>query len=113
MMMSGYLLRIGSIVGGILLAANLGSAIVGEAATYYMATDGNDSSSGGEGNPFRTISRGVRVLKPGDTLYVKSGTYREALENNIPRGMSLDNPVTEPHFQGIPSPFSQIQELTV
>ena len=65
-----------------------------EAVTYYTATDGNESNSGSEASPFRTINKGVSGLKPGDTLYIKSGTYAEALRNAIPGGTSWSNPVT-------------------
>ena len=66
--------------------------------TYYVATDGSDSNSGTEGQPFRTLRNAVRVLKPGDTLYLKAGTYAESLYCTInvciPSGTSWSAPVT-------------------
>ncbi|MGI0013501.1 MAG: DUF1565 domain-containing protein, partial [Nitrososphaera sp.] len=68
------------------------------AATYYVATNGRNSNAGTLAQPFLTINQGVSVLKPGDTLYVRSGTYAEALISNIPSGRSWSNPVTVAAF---------------
>ena len=46
-----------------------------EANTYYVSTSGSDSNSGTIEQPFRTVNRAVRVLKAGDTLYIRGGTY--------------------------------------
>jgi len=62
--------------------------------TYYVATTGSDANPGTETQPFRTIAHGVSGLTPGDTLYVLSGTYAEALIHSIPPGTSWDSPVT-------------------
>ena len=45
------------------------------AATFYVATDGDDANAGTEESPFETLERGARELKAGDTLIVKEGTY--------------------------------------
>ncbi|HWC04084.1 MAG TPA: discoidin domain-containing protein, partial [Methylomirabilota bacterium] len=67
---------------------------------FYTATDGNDANSGSETAPFRTVSKGVSKLTPGATLYVKAGTYAEALIHNIPRGNSWSQPVTVAAYPG-------------
>jgi parallel beta-helix repeat protein len=36
-----------------------------------------DNNAGSEARPFKTITAGAAILKPGDTLYVKNGIYRE------------------------------------
>src|SRR5262245_20178135 len=46
------------------------------AATYYVATSGNNSYAGTETQPFQTIRKGLSVLRGGDTLYVRGGTYK-------------------------------------
>ncbi|MEP7284585.1 MAG: right-handed parallel beta-helix repeat-containing protein [Chloroflexota bacterium] len=61
---------------------------------YYVATGGNDSNPGTQAQPFRTINRGVSVLRPGDTLLVGAGTYNEYINNSIPSGSSWTSPVT-------------------
>ena len=67
--------------------------------TYYVATNGNDGDPGTETLPFLTLSHGVRVLKPGDTLYVKEGLYQEKV-SNIPSGSSWSAPVTVAAYPG-------------
>jgi parallel beta-helix repeat protein len=76
------------------------SAQIAQGATYYVALDGDDSNSGTETDPFKAIGRAVRVLTPGDTLYVREGTYRESLMDIIPSGTSWDAPVTVAAFPG-------------
>ncbi|MDA8301549.1 MAG: right-handed parallel beta-helix repeat-containing protein [Actinomycetota bacterium] len=43
----------------------------------HVATDGSDTSEGSEGRPFRTISRAAELARPGDTVVVHAGEYRE------------------------------------
>jgi len=40
----------------------------------------SDDNPGTRDRPFQTLNRGVRELRPGDTLTVRGGTYREGLE---------------------------------
>src|SRR5687767_3402300 len=68
-----------------------------QAIAYFVATNGSDTNPGTEAQPFRTIKKGVQKLVPGATLFIKSGTYVEALETNyvtIPSGTSWAAPVT-------------------
>lgn len=55
-------------------------------ATYYVATTGSDSGTGAIGDPWRTIQYGVNQLGGGDTLYIRAGTYVEAV--SVPTGAS-------------------------
>jgi hypothetical protein len=61
---------------------------------YYVATNGNDANAGTEVQPFRTLNKGASMLKPGDTLLVKPGSYAEGLVDTIPSGMDWSKPVT-------------------
>jgi len=70
------------------------------AATYYVATNGNNSNPGTIGSPFLTIAKGLSVLAAGDTLYIRAGTYAEYIDNNVPSGTSFTNAVT---VSGFPS----------
>lgn len=45
-----------------------------------------DTNPGSEALPFRTVGAAVKVMKPGDTVAVKDGIYRESL--NLPAGAS-------------------------
>ncbi len=43
----------------------------------HVATTGSDSSDGSQGRPFRTINRAAVLARPGDTVVVHEGEYRE------------------------------------
>lgn len=45
------------------------------AATYYVATTGNNSNDGSEATPWLTIQKATTTMVAGDTTYVRGGTY--------------------------------------
>ncbi|MCG3192042.1 MAG: hypothetical protein DIJKHBIC_01276 [Thermoanaerobaculia bacterium] len=49
------------------------------AGTYHVSPDGNDSNSGTLASPWRTIEKAAASLRPGDTVLIRAGTYRERL----------------------------------
>src|SRR5262245_18529806 len=53
----------------------LATSNAASAATYYVATWGNDANPGTQAQPFRTIDRGVVVAQSGDVVLVNNGTY--------------------------------------
>jgi hypothetical protein len=66
------------------------------AGTYYVATNGNDSSGDGSiGTPWRTIGHAVSVVPDGSTVLVRPGTYtgRIDLEGNFPLGITIRSEV--------------------
>jgi parallel beta-helix repeat protein len=69
---------------------------------YYVdQAKGRDSNSGSSvSDAFRTIIKGTSVLKAGDTLFVRAGTYAESLRNAIPSGSSWKEPVTVAAYHG-------------
>jgi hypothetical protein len=69
-------------------------------STYYVSTTGSDSNPGTIAQPFVTINHGASVLQPGDTLYIRGGTYAEFLNNVVPSGTSWASPVTIAACQG-------------
>lgn len=48
-------------------------------ADYVVAPAGDDNNPGTQAQPFRTIQRAADRLKPGDTCFVRGGTYRETV----------------------------------
>ena len=44
-------------------------------AQKYVATNGSDANSGAIEQPFKTIAKAISVAVPGDTIYVRGGTY--------------------------------------
>lgn len=66
------------------LAALIAATLVAPASraradTYYVSTTGNDASSGTTTNaPFKSVTKALSVVNPGDTIYVRPGTYSGA-----------------------------------
>ena len=48
-------------------------------ARFVDAAKGNDAGDGSKAKPWKTIAAAVKQLKPGDTLYLRGGTYFEAV----------------------------------
>ncbi len=44
-------------------------------AQIYVATDGDDANAGTFAQPFKTIAKAIAEVTPGDTIYVRGGTY--------------------------------------
>ncbi len=82
---------------GLSILSLFAGTIVSEAATYYVAPNGDDANSGSDLTPFKTIQRGIRALAAGDTLNIRGGIYPERINSNnqtIPTGNSwTDAPV--------------------
>jgi len=92
---------IGFLMVGVMLVCGLLNPTSTEAATFYVATTGHNSNPGTETQPFQTVNKGVSVLNPGDTLYIKSGTYKEWVDwRDLPAGTSWSVPVTVKAFPG-------------
>lgn len=60
--------------------------------TYTIAPTGNDSATGTDAAPFKTFTKALPKLRPGDTLSVRGGEYRERVDL---RGSSLTAGTTE------------------
>ena len=53
-------------------------------AALYVATDGNDADPGTSDAPLLTIHKAVELIEPGDTIWVKGGTYLISERIKIP-----------------------------
>ncbi|WGY46801.1 right-handed parallel beta-helix repeat-containing protein [Vibrio sp. ABG19] len=68
------------------------------AKNYYVSPEGDDENAGRESSPFQSINYAVKKLRPGDTLYLKSGTYFEAVEVKV--SGREDAPITIAALEG-------------
>lgn len=57
----------------------LTSAPILAGETYYVAVTGSNAGEGNEDDPWRDISYAISELKPGDTIVVRDGTYKERI----------------------------------
>ena len=53
-----------------------------DAAIYYVAVNGSDANPGTKALPFQTIQKAQTLALPGDTVYLRGGSYRMQ-ESNI------------------------------
>ena len=68
------------VAGSIVFFALIVRVPSASATDYYVNRQtGNNSASGTQTEPFRTLGQATRMLKPGDRLFVAGGTYREHL----------------------------------
>jgi hypothetical protein len=83
--------------------AVIGAGIAGASgtgSTYYVSTSGSDANAGSIDAPWRTVAHGLSALKPGDTLYLRGGTYLERIKNpSITAGTST-SPITVAAYPG-------------
>lgn len=52
-------------------------------ANYYIAPNGNDSNSGTITAPFATLNKAWSVIKAGDLVYMRGGTYAITVQQNL------------------------------
>jgi len=45
------------------------------AAEYFVAVDGDDRAAGTQATPFATVQRAQHAANPGDTVFIRGGTY--------------------------------------
>jgi hypothetical protein len=67
-------------------------AVSANAATLYVDVNGVDTNTGSSDKPFRTIQKGVDTAKPGDSVFVRKGTYYELVD--IRNSGSSGHPIT-------------------
>ena len=71
------------LVAFVVLVGLGGSAM---AADYYVATWGNDANPGTQAAPWATLQHAVQSIAPGDTIYVRAGTYVGCRITNLNSG---------------------------
>jgi hypothetical protein len=68
-------------------------------ASFYVATTGNDSNSGTQATPWRTIQHAADTARAGSTVYVRGGIYEELVNINA-SGNASDGFVTFRSYPG-------------
>ena len=68
-----------------------------DAKDIYVATDGNDLSSGAVGAPFGSIQHAVDVALAGDTIFIRGGRYHEEIDLSGKAGND-GSPITLTNF---------------
>src|SRR5690349_4837625 len=71
-------MRFSNAVAVVLIA--LSFAASADAATYYVATNGNDGANGSLATPFKTLTKAASVTRPGDVVEVRGGVYMQTAQ---------------------------------
>jgi hypothetical protein len=66
--------------------------------TYYVSPSGSDSAGGTLEQPFATVQHAVNQLYPGDTLYLRAGSYHENV--TLARSGTANAPITLAAYSG-------------
>ena len=67
------------------------------ADTYYVATNGADTNRGTLERPFQTIQKAAETARPGDTVLIRAGTYRETV--TPPRSGEAERPISFRNYE--------------
>lgn len=72
---------------------------LGQGPAFFVdPAKGHDTHDGSQAKPWKTVQHGLQGLKPGDTLYLRGGTYYERLKVDL-QG-NKDKPITLRAFPG-------------
>jgi hypothetical protein len=64
------------------------------AATYCVATNGDDSGAGTEAQPWKSLQKAAASLQPGDTVRIKAGDYFVGPTWRVNHAGTADRPIT-------------------
>ena len=92
--------RFNQALSACLLASVLLPPVAAHATTYYVATTGNNSNPGTEERPWRTIGKAVDTMVPGDTTYVRGGTYNTETSIVFRRSGTASAPIKLLNYPG-------------
>lgn len=80
-------------------APALGEPFVPPPATLYVAPNGNDTNDGrSPDQPLRTITHATQIVQPGDTVYLRGGTY--PIQVRFDRSGTANQPITWTSYPG-------------
>ncbi|MDF7799095.1 Ig-like domain-containing protein [Pontiellaceae bacterium B1224] len=87
-----------NIKSGLEMLLVVGAASVSAGMDYFVSTAGSDTNDGTLAGPFASIQHAVDQMAPGDTCYIRGGTYREVVDLAGVAGSS-GNPITLTAYQ--------------
>jgi Ca2+-binding RTX toxin-like protein len=67
---------------------------------YFVSTTGSDGNSGAMGDPFATLGHAHALAQPGDTIYLRGGTYVLDEVLTLTTSGEAGKPITVSSFQG-------------
>lgn len=73
-------------------------SVSANSSTIYVATNGNNGNSGSQNQPLKSIQSAIDRAQAGDTIYVRGGTYNEALL--ITKSGTVQKPIRLHAFPG-------------
>jgi len=66
-------------------------SITGNATTFYISTNGNNSNAGTQASPWKTLVYACQNTNPGDIIHVMAGNYTETnITINLAVGVSIE-----------------------
>ena len=71
------------------------ACLTGRGATYYVATNGNDSATGTESEPLLTIQAAVDKTTTGDTVQLTAGTYSLASVVSVSKAIAVKGEIED------------------
>ena len=67
---------------------------------YFVSTSGSDDNSGAIGNPFASLQHAHDLAQPGDTIYLRGGTYVLDKVITLNNSGEVGKPLTVASYQG-------------
>ncbi|MFF4162185.1 sigma-70 family RNA polymerase sigma factor [Streptomyces sp. NPDC001741] len=77
-----------------------GTAIGVTSADIYLAPDGSDDGDGSRARPFATLAKAASVVRPGQTIALRGGTYRPSEETSLTTDGTPDRRITLSNYRG-------------
>ncbi|MEU4161409.1 sigma-70 family RNA polymerase sigma factor [Actinoplanes sp. NPDC026670] len=75
-------------------------AAIPDNSNIFVAPDGDDDGDGTAANPYASVAKAVSVVKPGQTIALRAGTYRPTSPISITTSGTAEKRVTISPYQG-------------
>ncbi|MFF5895028.1 sigma-70 family RNA polymerase sigma factor [Streptomyces argenteolus] len=77
-----------------------GTALGVTSADIYLAPDGSDDGDGSRARPFATLSKAASVVRPGQTIALRGGTYRPTQATSLTTDGTPERRITLSNYRG-------------